>query len=572
MTTESLSIFQQDNPWLQAVLQATQIGVVTTDEHGIVDFINQSAEHFTGWQLQYARGLPLFRVLHLVDESSRHTVIDPVGECLRKETGPCALEQVILIHRRKEKEYSVRVAVYPVNRADGQLIGTCVVFEDITELRGLARQLSYQTSHDPLTGLLGRRAFESILLRAFNESKATEQSYILCYIDIDQFKVINATCSHRGGDELLKEIAARLRRKIRGSDTLARLGGDEFAVLLKSCPIAHAIEVANELRNTIKQTHFTWQDKTFDVSASIGIVAINEPQKDWLEVLVVAELACYMAKEQGGNRVQLYEMKDEAVAQRQDEMKWVHRIQEVFEKGQFRLFIQPIESIAKPQQGYQHGEILLRVHSGTQGTVEPNSFVPAAERYYLMADIDRWVVESTLDAIVAQNTLLAQFSTISINLSGQSIADDSFGDFLINKLRASALDPKLICFEITETAVIANLEKARVFIKKLSAMGCRFALDDFGSGMSSFAYLKQLPVEYLKIDGGFVHNMVEDPIDYAMVESMNQIGHIMSIKTIAEFVENEETVRALREIGVDYAQGNGIAPPQPIEVLSSQDE
>jgi diguanylate cyclase (GGDEF)-like protein len=424
---------------------------------------------------------------------------------------------------------------------------------DVTELRKMARDMFYQANHDPLTGLVNRREFERRLRQVLeNAGQDDGTHHALCYMDLDQFKVVNDTCGHAAGDHLLKQLASLLRQHVRESDTLARLGGDEFGLLLAGCQLDKARQIAEGLCEAIKNFRFVWDEKVFTVGVSIGIAAVDA-SSTLTDVMVAADSACYVAKDQGRNRVHVFDMDDRELAQRHGEMQLISQIQQALDEDRFELRYQRIAGLQAGGRG-EHAEILLSMIDPQGARVAPGLFLPAAERYGMMAALDRWVISRALH-LAGSAPALAGVEQLAINLSGQSVGSEGLPDFVLQELERSGLDPRRICFEITETAVIANLAKAKHFIRVLREKGCRFALDDFGSGLSSFGYLRNLPVDYLKIDGAFVRHITTDPIDRAMVTSINDMGHAMGIKTIAEFVENEATLRLLTELGVDYAQG-----------------
>ncbi len=435
--------------------------------------------------------------------------------------------------------------------------------------QNLAYKLSWQAKHDALTGLINRREFKNQLVQAIESAKDRDYRHALCYLDLDQFKVINDTCGHSAGDELLLQATALLTQSVRSTDILARLGGDEFGFLLYQCPLEQAEQIADGLRKLIGDFSFTCQGQNVNISASIGLVEINERTQDLTSVLSAADAACYAAKEKGRNCIHVYRDNDRELARQRGERKWISKINQALVENRFSLYCQKIISL-HPGVEEEHYEILLRLVDERGFLIPPMNFIPAAEHYDLMPAIDRWVVSTFLinyERYYLQ-TLLPQKSFYSclytINLSGASLNNDQFLDFLKQQLAQSPILPKTICFEITETTAIANLNKVAHFIHSLKQLGCSFALDDFGSGMSSLSYLKNLPVDYLKIDGSFVKNLTSDRIDYAMVESFNHIAHVMGIKTIAEFVENEAILDKLQVIGIDYAQGYGIARPYPL--------
>jgi diguanylate cyclase (GGDEF)-like protein len=443
-----------------------------------------------------------------------------------------------------------------------------VLFGQISQERKLRKQLSYQASHDALTGLINRFEFENHLKDALESAHKEDVTHAMLYIDLDQFKIVNDTCGHVAGDELLRQLSTVLQQRIRGSDLLVRLGGDEFGVLLGNCMPENALKVANGLLNTVQEFRFVWEDKSFVVGASIGVVTIDRDSESIADIMSAADAACYSAKDAGRNRVHIFGRNDKSFVDRYGEMQWVTRINEALAKDNFQLFCQQIMPV-----GDTGGdspvliEILVRMKDEGGKLIPPGAFIPAAERYNLMTSLDRWVVKSTIEWLSSNAHITGQLGKCSINLSGQSISDTQFLDYLLRSLAENDVPAEKICFEITETAAITNLSMATHFIAQLKAIGCSFALDDFGSGLSSFAYLKNLPVDYLKIDGSFVKDIVDDPIDEAMVRSINEIGHVMGKETIAGFVENDEILARLNEIGVDYAQGFGIDMPKPLDQL-----
>jgi len=559
----------QEKERAQVTLGSIGDGVITTDMNGDIEYMNPVAEQSTGWKLEDARGKPMRKILKIVDEKTLETPPDPAEMCLQQGKSTVMVGHLLLIHRHRNQRLSVEVNASPIRDSNADITGVVLVFHDVTELRGLTKKMSYQATHDALTGLINRREFENRINQALDHSRTSNIRHALCYIDLDNFKVVNDTSGHIAGDELLKQLTIKLRMELREADTLARLGGDEFGILLEGCSIEHAHEPAEKIRRIVEDFRFVWDNQAFRIGASIGLVQISAESGTLTDVLSAADSACYVAKEQGRNRIHVYIPDDELLVERHGQMQWVNRIQNVLEKNRFRLFFQPIAKldISKDEKPMIHGEILLRMLDENDEIVGPGSFIPSAERYFLMPAIDRWVVEHTLGMLALDMDMVAdKVSTCCINLSGQSLSDDRFMNFLVNQIQDSGVPAEILCFEITETAVIANLCQATRLIFKLRDMGCRFALDDFGVGLSSFSYLKNLAVDYLKLDGCFVKNMINDNIDTAMVKAINQIGHTMNMKTIAEFVENEAILNAVRDIGVDYAQGYVIARPVPIEV------
>ena len=437
----------------------------------------------------------------------------------------------------------------------------CTVILDITEAHELSRKLSYQATYDALTGLVNRHEFENRLDRVIKTARQDHTESALCYLDLDQFKVINDTCGHIAGDELLRQLGQVLQLNIRKRDTLARLGGDEFAVLLENCSLAQAERVANTIRQSIQEFRFVWEDKNFNIGVSIGLVPISHNSESITDVLRRADTACYTAKDKGRNRIHIYHPDDEELARRHGEMQWVSRLNIALETGQLQIWSQRIVPVCDEMTRGEHYELLLRMEDSDGRLIAPGAFLPAAERYNISPRIDRWMTSTIFNWFSQHPDEFEKLSMCSINLSGQSLSNEEFLQEILQKFTDYGLSAKKFCFEITETSAIANLSSATYFITTLKEQGCSFALDDFGSGLSSFGYLKNLPVDYLKIDGLFVKDILIDPIDLAMVKSINDIGHVMGKKTIAEFVENREILEKLREVGVDFAQGYGIEKP-----------
>ena len=542
-------------------------GVITTDALGRIERMNMAAELLTGWTSQQAEGKPLLHVMRMIRESDQRLIDDPVSRALR-DGCVCSSAPDTLLARRDGREAAIEFTAAPImDRWQNRMAGTILVFRDVTETRALATQLAHQARHDSLTSLINRREFESRLQQTLAEAhRYPEQHHWLCYLDLDQFKVINDTCGHMAGDELLKQIAGHLKREMRDSDLVARMGGDEFAILLKNCDAEGAREIVERVRRVLHDLRFAWDNKSFSSSASIGMVPIGASSGTLYDLLSAADKACYVAKDQGRNRIHIYLQDDDAVARHEGEMEWVHRIRRALEEDRFVLYYQPIRRLDNGIDG--HWEILLRMLDEDGEIVPPMAFIPAAERYNLMGEVDRWVVRTTLAQLqdACQHHCSLE-SFVAINLSAQSLCDDAFLPFVLEQLHITGMPAHRLCFEITETAAIANLSRAQEVIHTLKGRGCRFSLDDFGSGLSSFGYLKTLSVDYLKIDGTFVRDILDDPMDRAMVESINQIGHVMQIATIAEYVEQPQTLKLLQQIGVDYGQGYAVAAPKPLSEL-----
>jgi len=441
----------------------------------------------------------------------------------------------------------------------------CALALATSESKQAKQNLSYQASHDTLTGLVNRREFERRAEQLLSTIRQDKGEHALCFMDLDQFKIVNDTCGHTAGDEMLRQLSVVLQNTVRHSDTLARLGGDEFGVLMEHCSLDDAHRVATSLQKAIQEFQFSWEGKMIKIGVSIGLVPITVDVESLTELMIHADAACYMAKDQGRNRIHVYHVEDLEIAQRHGEMQWASRLNQALEDNRFCLYAQSIEPLDGNISG--HYELLIRMVDEEGNTIPPGAFLPAAERYNLISKIDHWVIKNSFSLLANNPKFLDKIHFCSINLSGQSITENEFLNFVIEQLDKTGLPGGKICFEITETAAITNLSKAIKFISTMKGFGCLFALDDFGSGLSSFAYLKNLPVDYLKIDGMFVKNIVDDPIDHAMVKSINDIGHVMGMQTIAEFVENENIKNMLKEIGVNYAQGYGIGKPMSFDTL-----
>jgi len=550
----------------EVTLHSIAEGVITTDKSGRVRYMNPVAESLSGRSQQEATGLAIGNVLDLIDETSGEKIDSSVLQCLRDDTVARAITGRILV-KPDGDEIPVEESAAPIRDNSGDTIGAVLVFEDVSQTRELTRRLSYQASHDALTGLYNRSEFELRLHNALEKASVHNQPVTLCYMDLDQFKLVNDTCGHIAGDRLLRQLAHKLQDALRDSDTIARLGGDEFGVLLQDCSVEDASRLASKLRETVRDHHFSWEGKTFEVGVSIGVVPISTDTHDVTEALSAADVACYAAKEHGRDRVHVYETDDAELQRRRSDMLWVSRIRQALKEDRFCLYQQPVIKIGTSGNTISHHEILLRMLDEDGDLLAPDMFLGAAEQFGLMPDIDRWVIRNTLQWLKENASPSLADHQLAINLSGQSLSSSAFLGFVVDLIDASSVDPVNVYFEITETAAIANLKDATRFISMLKGIGCKFSLDDFGSGMSSFQYLKNLPVDYLKIDGSYVRDLVHEPVDRAMVEAVNQIGHAMGMKTIAECVEDQATLDALAVIGVDFAQGYGIAKPAPIQSL-----
>ena len=553
----------------QITLQSIGDGVITTDVAGAIAYMNPAAEALTHWKAEQAAGLPLAALFNLLDENAQADGFTLIERILSGQLSGGS-EHSKLIQRLDGSTVSVTLVGAPISNA-GKVSGTVLVLHDMTQERQYIANLSWQATHDALTGLANRREFEYRLGQALHNLTRQPGRHALMFLDLDQFKLVNDTCGHAAGDELLRHICALLQSGLREGDTLARLGGDEFGILLENCGPEAAEKIAESLRQTVQNLHFVWKGRPFVTTVSLGLVHVSQAPTTLEASLRAADMACYMAKEKGRNRVQVYHPDDSELSLRFGEMAWVQRLHMALEEDRFCLYAQEIAPLGIDAEG-GHIEILLRLHDEAGRMILPDSFIPAAERYGLMSTIDRWVVKNVFK-IIAQCRAERPgepLAMCAINLSGTTIGGEAFLDFLREQFVTYSIPAEMICFEITETSAIANLGSAIRFINELKGLGCLFSLDDFCAGMSSFAYLKHLPVDFLKIDGSFVKDMLDDPINRAMVEVINHIGHVMGKRTIAEFVETTQIEQALLEIGVDYAQGYVIERPQPFTCDSLQ--
>ncbi|MDH5185354.1 MAG: EAL domain-containing protein, partial [Gammaproteobacteria bacterium] len=551
----------------QTTLYSIGDAVITTDAKGHIDMINPVAEEILGNQLAQVKGQHYSEVLQLYHDSSVFET--PLIDAMAQDEILFSSNAHIL-RRHDHKEFAVEYTAAPIRDASGKVIGGILTLRDVTEMNQLSEQLQYQASHDALTGLMNRTEFEKRLNLALHNAQTEQLSHVLCYLDLDQFKVVNDTCGHSAGDELLKQLAPLLKPLIRGNDVLARLGGDEFGVLLEGCNQAKGLEIADRMRQTIKDFRFNWNNNVFEIGVSIGLVCIDEQTGNLNELMSAADSACYVAKDQGRNQVHIYHHDDQALMERQGEMQWLPVINHAIEHDRFLLYYQPIQATGNGGS-YRIHEFLIRLLDQDGNIVPPMAFIPAAERYNVASALDRWVVNHAIEFLANHSRSLAVDGNLfTINLSAQSLSDESFLQHVIHCLQKYQIQPDLICFEITETAAIANLTSAMTFITTLREMGCKFALDDFGSGLSSFSYLKNLHVDFLKIDGSFIRNIESDVLNQAFVRSIQQVADIMGIATVAEYVETEQCASFLTECGVGYLQGHGIGMPRPIEKLLNQ--
>jgi diguanylate cyclase (GGDEF)-like protein/PAS domain S-box-containing protein len=539
--------------------------VITVDINERIVYMNPASEKLLGLEVSEVSGQEFTSVFNIVDENTGDSIEDALHQSFLTGKIIHLPEHSSLINKQSAC-ISIEASIAPMKAANNDLLGAVIVIQDVSHTRKLTKQLSYQASHDLLTGLFNRRKFEEYLEEILINVIEEDRQHALFYLDLDNFKIVNDTCGHVAGDELLKQLPALFNDILRSGDIVARLGGDEFGIILENCAIKQAANIADNIRQKIKDYRFIWDDRTFEIGVSIGVIAINESNADMAKVLSAADVACYAAKDSGRNRVHIYEPLDEAVRERYGQMHWTARISLALEEDRFQLYQQPIVGVSTKDR--KHLEILLRMIDEDGNVIPPSAFMPAAERYGLMRDIDRWVIAKAFEYMGRDDPadpINGTDRVIAINLSGDSVNDSKLLDFILQEKNRNNISLANVCFEITETVAITNLGKATVFINELKNYGCQFALDDFGRGLSSFAYLKNLPVDYLKIDGSFVRDISNDRIDKAMVESIHQVGKVMNLSTIAEHVEDEKTLSILEKIGVDYVQGYHLGRPEPIE-------
>jgi diguanylate cyclase (GGDEF)-like protein/PAS domain S-box-containing protein len=550
----------------QVTLQSIGDGVITTDREGRIEYLNPVAEQLSGWRGAEARGATIMNVLRLRDEVTRTEIENPLLRCLREDKVVNFGEHSVLINRLGQ-EIAIQDSAAPIRDRNGRTVGAVVVFRDVTKERRLKRALSFQASHDALTGLINRREFDNRLQQALQGARDGEGTHALLYVDLDQFKVVNDTCGHSAGDRLLRDVTALLQQHVRAADVIARLGGDEFGILVQHCSIEQAARIAETIRQAVRDYRFTWEQNAASIGACVGVVEITRASESVATLLSAADIACYAAKEAGRNRVHIYDAGE--VSGRHREMYWVSRVTRAVDENRLELdyqLIKPTSAAASALPPFY--ELLVRLRGDDGEIVLPGEFIPAAERYNIIGAIDRWVVER---AVAALQEIIAAGRVpplLAVNLSGNSICERSFLDLLLNLVE----DPQIgrsLCFEIAESAVITSLSQAVFFMQELRKRGCRFALDDFGSGLSSFHYLKTLPVDFLKVDGQFFGRATPDPVDRSMVEAISKVAAALGIATIAERVESAEALERLTQLGINFAQGHYLAWPESLAGLLS---
>ncbi len=553
----------------QFTLESIAEGVITTDNDGRIDYMNLAAEALTGANREDVAGHRVGEVFTLVDDADRRPLGDPVERCLAMRRRVNMGRRAVLISQDKEDEHSVELTASPIRGPGGSISGTVVVIHDVSELRGLTRRMSYQATHDPLTGLINRREFERRLDEALDAAHSDEAAHILFYMDLDRFKAVNDSCGHQAGDNMLREVAQLIRDKVRDSDVVGRLGGDEFGALLIGCPIEKARQIANDICNAISDYRFVWQDKIFNIGISIGVVEISRSSGTIQDVIGAADSACYVAKQEGRGRIHVYSARDEAVARERGDIQWLRKLQEALHDDKFELAIQPILAMSGADDTGPAVEVLIRLPDGRGHSARTAEFLRPAERYQLMPQIDRWVVSATLTAMASGELRIPGSRSCAINLSGQTLADGAFLGFVVEALDRTGVSPSSICFEVTEKSIFANIQQAQRFIEVLHGIGCEFSLDDFGSGLGSFSNLKHLPIDYLKIDGAYTRNLRADEVNQEMVSAMIKLARKMEFRVVAEQVEQQEDFDWLRDNGIDYVQGRFVEAPAALGTLSA---
>ncbi len=540
--------------------------VLTTDVDGRIVYINSAGEQLMGKPASEILGRTLGDVIELVEESDRKAASDPVRQCLTTGTRVSLGRRGMLVSAASDGERSIELTVSPMRDANGRIDGAVVALRDVSDLRGLTRVMTYQASHDALTGLVNRREFERRLEEALEATRGGAR-HVLCYLDLDRFKAVNDECGHVAGDSMLREVAALIKDAVRDSDTVGRLGGDEFAILLAGCPLEKARQIADDVVRAVNDHRFVWKDKIFGIGVSVGLVEMTVESTSIEDLLHAADSSCYVAKNQGGH-VHVYSARDEADARQRGEILWLQLLQSALKDDRFELHAQPImHASADSQEGGPGLEILLRLKDDKGVSIAPAEFMRAAERYRLMPHVDRWVVQTSLTLLARGAIRLASDRSLCINLSGQTLGDGAFLEFVVDCLDRTGIAPNRICFEVTENSVITNIEHARRFIGVLHGMGCQFALDDFGRGLSSFANLKHLSLDYLKIDGSFIRNLASDNVNQAMVTAMVKLARSLNFKVIAEQVEDLSALDSARRMGVDFVQGYQVGRPAPLQLV-----
>jgi diguanylate cyclase (GGDEF)-like protein/PAS domain S-box-containing protein len=554
-------------PRAMATLDAMGESVITVDEEGRIDYINHSAELLLGQQVNQVLGKAFADVASLVDENDRRKLDDPVQKALGSAGRLTAARRAVLVPANGANERYVEISVTPLQLEGKDSSGLVLVLHDTSELRGLTRQMTYQASHDALTGLVNRREFERRLQEALDSAQTGDAGHALCYLDLDHFKVVNDTCGHTAGDNMLREIASLIKDTVRDSDTVGRIGGDEFALLLAGCPLEKARQIADNVVRSVNDYRFVWKDKIFNVGVSIGLVEIGRDSGTIEDIMNSADSACYVAKKQGGLHVHVYSAREEANARHSGEIQWLLKLQGALRDNKFELYYQPIVHARAGGLSGPALEVFVRLAGeGGQPAEPPAEFIRAAERYRLMPHVDRWVVQAVLSALGRGGLKLPPGRSVAINIAGQTLGDAEFLEFVVDCFDHTGANPGDICFEVTEASVVANLDHAQRFLGVLHGMGCEFALDNFGRGLSSFSTLKTLPMDYLKIDGSFIKNLAGDAVNQAMVAAMIELSRSLNFRVVAEHVEDQWALDTVTGMGIDFVQGFMVGRPQPLSM------
>jgi diguanylate cyclase (GGDEF)-like protein/PAS domain S-box-containing protein len=550
-------------PRALATLDSMDDGVITVEADGRIDYVNHAAITLLGQNAAELSGKAFAVAAVLIDEVDRRPIADPVRKALTTGIRVTVSRRAVLVPASGSPERSVEINVSPIRADDGAAVGAVIVLHDISELRGITRQMTYQASHDGLTGLINRREFERRLQETIDSAQTDDLHHALCYLDLDRFKVVNDSSGHTAGDNMLREIATIIRDAVRDSDSVGRIGGDEFALLLVGCPLDKARQIADDVVRSVNSYRFVWKDRIFNVGVSVGLVEIGRDAGTLQDVMDSADSACYVAKKQGG--VHIYSSREEVTARQRGDIYWLQRLQTALRDGKFELYYQPI---VHAHIGGVRGpafEVFVRLLSDNDGpSAPPAEFMQAAERYRLMPHIDRWVVQAVLDALGRGGLKVPKGRSVAINIAAQTLGDADFLEFVVNCFDHTGATPQDICFEITENAVVANLDHAHRFIEVLHGMGCEFALDDFGGGLSSFANLKTLPINYLKIDGSFIRDLGVDTVNQAVVAAMIDLSRSLNFRVVAEQIEDQSSLDKARQMGIDFLQGFIIARPLPL--------
>ncbi len=553
----------QEKERADVTLASIADGVIRTDLRGMIDYLNPVAQRLTGWSLAEAYGRPADEIYRVVDPATGNPLLDPLNQTLRDRREAIQLGDRLLVDRDGAR-HPIQDSAAPIRNRAGDVIGAVLVFRDLSRLHQIQLEMDRLANHDALTGLINRKAFIALIEQTLAGSSGGSGNNALCHFDLDNFRLVNESSGQAAGDQLIQQTATLIRAHLEEGDVVAHLGGDAFAVLMLDCTLAQAVDRAEEIRHAIRGARFSWQERVFSTPVSAGLVPIPAPAPAAEALLRDADSACSVAKEKGGDRIHTYQPGDSSVAERYGQMQWIARVSKAFEEDRFVLYRQTIVPLQGDGAGQPFYELLVRMIGEEGELVAPGNFIPAAERFGMIAEIDRWVLCTAMRELAERSGKDGAQPRFTINISGSSLGVTGFLDLVVEQFERTGAPPSQILFEITETAAIADLPRAQRFLAALKGMGCQFILDDFGKGLSSLGYLRNLPLDFLKIDGSFVRDMVHDPIQMALVASIHEIGEVTGLRTIAESVEDEETLDAVRRIGIDYAQGFLLGRPEPL--------